>query len=147
MNVEIRTLEPVKTMTIRSVIGKDQLGEAFMKSMPKVGGYLADKMAGPPFGLYHAYSEESVDVEIGMPVLEHVAASDDIQPSEIAGGRYAVATHVGSYDTLPQTYDALYKWVAANGHTDNGPPFESYIDDPGSTGPDKVRTEVCIPIA
>jgi effector-binding domain-containing protein len=66
--------------------------------------------------------------------------------SEIPGGSHAVALHVGSYDTLSQTYDALYQWVHENGHNDAGPPFESYIVDPQGKPESEWRTEVLVPI-
>lgn len=79
-------------------------------------------------------------------MAEHLDASADVEPGVIPGGRYAVATHVGSYDGLPQTYDALFKWVHENAHQVSGPPFESYVDDSQSTAPDEVRTEIFVPI-
>ena len=147
MDVQIRTLETQATMMVHKVIPYDKLGEAFMEAMPKVGAYAGGVAVGPPFGRYPSFSPEQVDVEIGIPVAAAMEPSDDIEPGEIPGGRYAVAVHVGAYDTLPQTYDALYAWVRENGHTDNGAPFESYIDDPQTKPMDEVRTEVCIPIA
>ena len=147
MDVEIRTLEPQKTMFIHRVISAAELGQAFMSSMPKVGAYVGKKATGHPFGRYRHFSPEKVDVEIGLPVADAMAKSEDIEPGEIPGGRYAVTVHTGPYDSLAQTYDALYKWAHANGHTDSDAPFESYIDDPTTKPPEEVRTAVYVPIA
>lgn len=149
MDVEIRTLEAQHTAVIRRTVKPEELGAAFMECVPKVHDYAHEAVggeAGPPFGRYFDYAQESIDVEIGIPVGAPVTASGDVTPSEIPGGRHAVTVHVGPYDKLPQTYDALFKWVAENGHEVGGPPFESYIEDPGSTPMEKVRTEVLIPL-
>lgn len=99
MDVEIRTLEPQKTMFIHRVVSGTELGQAFMDSMPKVGAYVGKKAAGHPFGRYRHFSPEEVDVEIGVPV-EALDKSGDIEPGEIPGGRYAMTVQRGPYDTL-----------------------------------------------
>src|SRR2546430_16488802 len=75
--------------------------------------------ASPAFGRYHEYSADDVDVEIGVGVD---AAPDGLAPlaecepgevgaSELPGGAAAVATHLGAYNTLSQTYDRLHEWI------------------------------------
>lgn len=149
MDVEIRTLEPQRTVVVRAQLSKERIGEAFMTNLPKVYEFVmsAGGKPGHPFGRYFDMSGEQVDFEIGLPVAEPLATQGDIQQSEIPGGRHAVTVHKGSYETLPSTYSALFEWLAANGHTAGGAPFESYIDDPGSIAPDQLRTEVYVPLA
>ena len=42
--------------------------------------------------------------------------------------------HVGSYDGLPQAYEALGKWIEANRYRLVGPPREVYLQPPGGAG-------------
>ncbi|MCA1830799.1 MAG: GyrI-like domain-containing protein [Actinobacteria bacterium] len=149
MDAEIRTLEAQPTMVVRALTTQEGLGDAFMTHLPAVFGYVTThggEVAGPPIGRYLAYEPGKVDVEIGLPVRAPLGVSGNIVASEIPAGRYAVAVHRGSYDSLSETYDALYEWARANGHTTNGAPYESYVDDPEGKDPAEVRTEVLVPL-
>ncbi|GAB3245740.1 AraC family transcriptional regulator [Chitinimonas naiadis] len=64
------------------------------------------------------------------------------------GGPAAVFLHRGPYDTLWQTWQAIYRdWVPSCGlqlrHTAD---WEEYLNMPGEVAPEDLLTEICIPL-
>jgi AraC family transcriptional regulator len=76
------------------------------------------------------------------------AMSDEVQRVTIPGGRWAVSTHHGSYETLWQSWNRLYRdWVPASGYAlADAAPFEIYLDYKKQVPPHELRTEIWIPI-
>ncbi len=66
----------------------------------------------------------------------------------IGGGEYAVTTHHGPYDKLAETYAKLYgQWIPRNGRTPRSAPcFEIYLNDPESTEPAELLTDIHVPL-
>jgi AraC family transcriptional regulator len=62
----------------------------------------------------------------------------------IPAGKYAIATHVGTYDTILDTYLALIGgWVPTTDYElCDEAVVEFYMDDPGVTPPEQLRTEL-----
>jgi AraC family transcriptional regulator len=55
--------------------------------------------------------------------------------------------HAGPYDTLQEAYAALETWMESEGLPPAGPPWESYITDPGEhPDPKDWKTEVSWPV-
>ncbi len=77
-----------------------------------------------------------------------VEPEGDIGVQEIGGGRYAVATHEGPYETFSETYAQIYGGWFSRQEFDPGPSpcLEFYLNDPESTAPDDLRTDVWVPI-
>lgn len=116
--------------------------------MGKVYGMIAAHLtatgqfpAGPPFAAYYNMDMDDLDVELGFPVTSQLAGTDELQPCEIPGGRYAVCTHVGPYETLAPAYQAMSAWIEENGHT-SGVAYEYYLNDPQGTPPEALQTEI-----
>jgi effector-binding domain-containing protein len=53
----------------------------------------------------------------------------------------------GSYQQTGEKLDELLGWVLRAGHPWSGPPFGIYYDDPEKVPEDKLRAEVCVPMA
>jgi effector-binding domain-containing protein len=150
-DIEIKELSEQPVATIRTTTTPDKLSDLFGELLPEVDEYVHGsgiEHVGPPFGIYHEYAEDRVDVEAGMPVSEPVEGAGRIGGRTLPAGRAAVTWHVGPYTTIAEAYRAVEAWIAEQGHTPSGPPWEVYWTDPGEE-PDssKWRTEVGYPIA
>jgi effector-binding domain-containing protein len=109
---------------------------------------------GPPFSRYFAFAPERVECETGVTLAELPGGPErsfdgvgNVQPGELPSGQVAVAWHVGPYDTLSLTWEALMAWVADQGREPAGAFWEVYWTDP-MTQPDSAlwRTELLIPL-
>lgn len=113
------------------------------------------ELSGPPFVRYVDPNPEMMTFEPGMPVAADVDAEGGAAARDAAGltldvlpgGTVVTAVHVGPYETLHEAYAAIERWIADEGMTRAGAPWESYLTDP-TTVPDPAewQTEVCWPV-
>lgn len=146
--IDVQELQPQQTMAVRRVIEQNEIGKTFDEVLPKVFEHVIASggvVAGPPFGWYHDFTGERVDMEVGVPVQAYVDETEEIRRSTLPGGRVAHLTHKGHYDTLGESHAALDEWVHANGGHRAGP-WESYVTDPTSTPPEDWITELYSPL-
>lgn len=59
-----------------------------------------------------------------------------------------MATHIGPYDKLGETYAMLCgQWAPRNGYElRSAPCFEEYLNEPDSTAPEDLITDVYVPL-
>jgi effector-binding domain-containing protein len=160
VEAEIHELTPQPTAAVRVTrpISEMDLAALFDTHLPNIADRLGDMgvaPAGPPYGRYHEFGPERVDVEIGIPVQAPASAlrpladveDGELGASELPGGSAAVAVHRGSYDGLAAVYEQLHDWIHEHGHVEGPGPWESYVDDPAEVeGPAQLRTEVVWPL-
>lgn len=100
--------------------------------------------AGPPGALFPIeYSDDPSPVTAYLPVHGRNLPGATVLP----GGRYAVATFVGSYRTMATGYQALGAWLAGTGLAISGPVREEYLVGPGDEVPEsEYRTVIGWPV-
>lgn len=86
-------------------------------------------------------SDAALTFPDGLPV------PDGLSEHTLPKGRFLKAIHRGSYENLPQTWDAAFEAVTSNGHRmRNAANYEMYVNSPGEVGAEDLITEVYIPI-
>ena len=149
---EIRTtqLEAQPIVGIRTTVAMKEIGTVMGPLFGELLGHIrqnGQQPAGMPVAIYHSVPTDTVDVECAMPVASPVAGAGRVQAGELPAGTAATVTHIGPYDTLPETWGALTAWIQAQGLEPAAPPWEVYVTDPGAE-PDssKWRTDIFFPV-
>jgi effector-binding domain-containing protein len=87
-----------------------------------------------------ARRDDPMVVDFGVEVVREFAPSGDVKPVKTPAGEVAAATHIGPYDRLGQTHDAIHAWAAAGHRSFAGTSWEIYGD--WSDDPSKLETTV-----
>lgn len=151
--VVLKTIEPQHVLSIREVIPTgEHLGALLGESCGAAErGEIA--ILATPFAIFHdkEFKATDLDVEIVIPVAKSITAGVALD-----GGRSlkahtlpridaACIVHSGDYETLSKTYEALGKWIEANGYHIVGPSREVYLQPPNVEG--GAVTEIQFPVA
>ncbi len=131
--------EKVKVAEIPMVMGR-MYGEL----LPHLGKDV--QCAGPPFALYHSWEGEIMDMEVGFPIVGKGIEAGKVHTIRLPAVRAAVATHIGPYERLTDTYNTMMEWMKANGHTPASYMWEEYLNSPQEVPPDKLMTRLYWPI-
>lgn len=154
MNTEI-TLKSLPEVIVASMRTTVPNYTAFFEIVPKMGEYMSSvgAICREPeycFTIFHndEYREEDIDVEICEAVTEAKPDSETVTFKTIPGvATAACIQHRGSYNTLGESYNALFSWIERNGHAPSGHPRESYIDGVwNKDDPADWLTEVQVPV-
>lgn len=153
-DVVLKALDPQSILSIREFLPTGaHLGQLLGESCGAIMQQGVE-IAAPPFAIFHdkEFKSTHLDVEIAIPVAPAVKSQVALE-----GGRQLIAhtlprvefaascIHVGDYDALPQTYEALGKWIEANGYQISGPAREIYLREPEAEG--GAMTEIQFPVA
>ena len=152
MKVEIRQLQPLRVAFIRHTGPYSEVGQTWDRLLTFMGkeGYLA----GNPMmlGICHDDPEvtppDKIRYDACLAVDESFSPTGDIGIQTVDGGEYAVTTHHGPYNNVGRTYSELLgQWIPRSGHElRNQPCFEVYVNDPQSTPPEELLTDIFVPI-
>ena len=152
LDVSVRSIGPLKVAFVRYTGPFDQVGAAWNKLMMWAGprGLLGPgaRMLGIVQDDPEITAPERLRYDAAMVVKDDVSASGEVGIQEIGPGEYAVALHVGPYNTLGQTYMRMCgEWLPASGRELAGlPSMEFYLNSPMTVPPEQLRTEICLPL-
>jgi AraC family transcriptional regulator len=152
VDVEIRTIEPMRVAFLRHVGPYDQVGRTWEELTNWAG---RECLFGPGTNFFGMCWD---DPEVTPPsrlrydacvtLADPVLPEGEIGVATVAGGRYAVVLHEGAYNRVNETYAALLAgWFPEHGYEPGDPPsLEFYLNDPDTTEAEDLLTEVCMPI-
>jgi effector-binding domain-containing protein len=147
----VETIGPRPAAAVRAQVPLDELRGVFDRGFHAVMRVVQAQgltVTGPPFGFYPRMPTDTVEVAVGFPVAAAIEPDGDVAPFELPGGRVVTGVHVGPYETLASTYQALTEWAATQGHALAGQMWEEYLSDPAEE-PDPAgwRTRIMWPLA
>ncbi len=153
MNVDIKMIEGFRAGTVRKVGPYSEVGPAFhtLASIAGPAG-LFQKPGAAMLGIYHddpaTTAKEQLRADAAIVVADGVRLPDGLAELRVPGGRYACVTHIGPYESLPETWEQFMEWLPTSGHQRiDAPALEYYRNDPATVPPQELRTEICIAIA
>jgi effector-binding domain-containing protein len=146
---ELVDLQARPTLTVRTRTALEQLPHVLGPAWGAVlasAGKAGEAPSDAPFVAYHNWDMQDLDVEIGFTFERTVEGDGEVSAGEIAEGKAAQCIHVGPYDQLRTTYEALEAWIAERGLRHVGPAYEFYLNDPQDATPAELRTRVVLPV-
>jgi len=153
MTPDIRTIDPMPVLFVRRTGPYHQAaGEAFGVLCQFAGprGLLgpASRMIGISHDDPHVAEESKFRYDACVTIDREVKPEGEVGRKTIAGGKYAVFLHAGSYEQFQRTYDQIFKaWLPASGENLREEPcFEIYLNSPDQVKPEDLRTEIWLPL-
>jgi AraC family transcriptional regulator len=152
MRVKIEYKAPIRVAFMRHVGPYGEVGATWDKFLPVLGkeGLLdGDALI---IGICHDDPEvtpqDKIRYDACVSVDELFVPEGDIGVQVIPGGEYAMTTHFGPYQKLGQTYTKLLgQWLPRSGRELRPTPcFEVYLNDPQSTEPEDLLTDIYAPL-
>lgn len=148
--------QPARRLAYFRVVGEyspETLGPAFSRlgKWASAAGLLS-RPGTECIGVYHDDPEitapEKQRADFGITVDEAFQPTGEFQVQTLAAGLHAVLTHRGPYETLGDSYRWIYGvWLPDSGREPaDAPPFEVYLNDAGTVGPEDLLTDICIPL-
>jgi AraC family transcriptional regulator len=153
LTISVRDEPAFHALVMRRRITRDEIAAALAECLPAVFDYAQRHglaMTGPPFARYPEVGMGSLVIEGGVTIAEPppVAPSDGIEVLTVPAGRAVVAVHRGPYDTLPESYQEIEKWMRDQHLSAAGAPWETYLTDPGERpDPATWETEIVQPVS
>jgi AraC family transcriptional regulator len=152
MRVTVEEREPLRVAFMRHVGPYSKVGAVWERLLPELGkegligggsmfiGVCLDDPDVTPAGRIRY----DACVSVGADYLPN----GEIGVQIIAGGIYARTTHFGPYDQIGRTYSRLLgHWLPRSGvELCPAPCFESYLNDPNSTEPEDLITDIYAPL-
>ena len=132
--VTIETVSARKLAAARRQVFIGQIAGAWRPALDKVWEFLRQnpglRTDGHNIFLYHHPTNRHLpmDVDFGVEVVRPFESLEEVAFIETPSGKVASALHVGPYDQLKNTHDAIHAWAAANGTSFAGTSWEIYGD-------------------
>ncbi|NUW35058.1 GyrI-like domain-containing protein [Nonomuraea sp. SMC257] len=154
---EILHRDPQTTASIRMTVAIARLSEAQGEGFSELWKYTQQpgvSVEGQPFVRYHTFEEGETDVEVGVPVAGRPVGAGRVASAELPGGTAVATWHLGSHDSLGDTYALLDAWLKEHDREPDGAAWEVYHwfdlsaqPDPSSwPAPVTWRTQLIQPI-
>ena len=113
-------------------------------------------ITGPPLFICHEIFPEAVMeanekgtaiVEVAWPVSGIVKGNREINVYELPGVKMVHTVHKGPYESCEATYLKVFSWIKEKRLQISGPIREVYPNDPREVPPEKIITEIFVPVS
>lgn len=85
---------------------------------------------GSPMAVFHKYSSQEFDIEVGMPVSTIIKVPEGMNCSVKAAQKAIMVQYFGSYKLISGAYTAVLTYINDNELQISGPAWEEYVTNP-----------------
>lgn len=152
MTIDIRKLAPMRVAFLRHVGPYDEVG----RTWERLCDWAGERCLFGPDVKYFGASYDDPEItptdklryDACLTVGAEVEGEGEIGVRTIWWGEYAVTLHEGPYSGLSETYaEIIGRRLPSKGHEPGPAPcLEFYLNDPDSTEPEDLLTEIWVPI-
>jgi len=155
LEVEVIDAAPIRVAYVSSSAPKGDaaIGQAMALAYRQIGSAMKGwkvQQAGAPISINKSWGDAGYEFDAAIPI----GAAPEVSPTpgspvrikETYTGKALKVVHVGAYSGMQDTYDKLFAYAAASGLEQNGPPWDEYVTDPGSTPAPELRTNIYLPV-
>lgn len=153
MRVHLKRTEPRTIATMKHTGSFNALPRVIDDLIGKItdGDHL---VAGPVMVVYYSDPRQVPEAELLWEVWIPVARpgpfgsaeNDRIAFKYLDAMFVAYTYHIGPYESVAEGYEVLFGWAVRNQYKTVGPPVEVYWSDPEQTPPEKLVTEIWLPV-
>jgi AraC family transcriptional regulator len=152
MEVKIQQVKPMRVAFVRHVGPYAQCGVAWEKLCGWAGqhGLLGPNtiVVGVCYDDPDVTPSDRVRYDACITVNADVTPAGEVGVQDIGGGDYAITVHRGPYEKLSETYAQLCgQWLPSSGRElRSSPSLEIYHNDPATTRPEDLVTDIYVPV-
>ena len=139
-------VESRRLAAVRRQLTIAEIATAWRPALDQVWAFLREQPGlrtdGHNVFLYHHGTgpDAPMQVDFGVEVTRTFDPVGEVLPTETPAGTVAVAVHVGPYDRLVQTHQAIHDWCRSSGRHIAGQSWEIY----GDWLPDESKLETTV---
>src|SRR5215472_7045938 len=145
-SVSIQLASPRMLAAVRRQVRISHVATAWRPALDLVWAFLRQtpglRTDGHNIFLYHhaAKGEAAMTVDFGVQVTRAFPQSGEVFATETPAGKVASALHVGPYERMGETHEAIQSWARANRTTLANKSWEIYGD--WTDDPAKLETQI-----
>jgi effector-binding domain-containing protein len=146
VSVSVQTVQARKLAVVTREVALGAVASAFRPALHQVWNFLRTQTGlrtdGPNVFLYHHSARRSapMNVDFRVEVTRTFEPSGEVHAAETPAGEVAAAMHVGPYEKMRETHDAIHAWTQSHGRAIGGQSWEVYGD--WSDDPAKLETTI-----
>jgi len=146
-NVSIQIVPARMLAAVRRQVRISQISAVWRPALDQVWAFLRQhpglRTDGHNVFLYHhpANQQLPMDVDFGVEVTRSFDREGEVSPAETPAGKVAATRHIGPYEKLGETHQAIHAWAATNNVTFAGKSWEVYGDWTEDTAKLETRVE------
>lgn len=132
-NIDIIRKPAMKRIFIRQTTSVDKLAQLIGESYGKMAVLLQEKgieLCDMPYAAYHNMDMQSLDIELGFPILREIEVPEGIELGDLPEQRVLMTLHLGAYDGMEPTYQDMMQHVKEHNLPVTGLVYESYLNGP-----------------
>ena len=144
--VSIQVVSAQRIAAVRRQVRIGHVAGAWKPALDQVWAFLRQhpglRTDGHNVFLYHhpANREVPMEVDFGVQVTRSFERAGEVFATETPAGKVATALHVGPYERLGETHQAIHAWATANKIAFAGKSWEIYGD--WTDDPAKLETRI-----